>query len=249
MANIVCVIPARLGSYRFKDKPLAKICGRPMIEHVYKRAKLSPILSEVYVATPNKELKELVESFGGKAIMTSDNARRASDRVAEAVRDIDADIVVDLQGDEPLVTPEMIEAAVQPILDDPAVDYVNLVTKIDREAAQDRNEIKVVFDKDNFAMFFSREPIPSFWLGDKVFPYYKAVCVMPFRRKALELYTSLPSTPLEIIESLDQLRFLEHGYKVKVVEIEGESYSVDVPEDVKNVERVMKTADPLSGKY
>lgn len=248
MAEIVCIIPARLGSYRFKDKPLAEICGKPMIEHVYKRAKMSNILSEVYVATPNEKIKTLVESFLGKVIMTSNSVRRASDRVAEAARGLDADIIVNLQGDEPLVNPDMLSLAIQPLLDDPSIPCVNLVKKVSFEAAQDRNEVKVVFDNKNFALFFSREPIPSIWLGDKVFPYYIEVCVMPFTKKSLELYTNLPSTPLEIIESIDMLRFLEYGYKVKIVESPYETYSVDVPEDIKKVERVIKN-DPLFGKY
>ena len=248
MPKIVCIIPARLGSYRFKDKPLAMISGKPMIEHVYKRAALSDILSEVYVATPDKKIVDVVESFGGKAIMTSDKVRRASDRVAEAASSLDADIIVNLQGDEPLVYPEMISLAVQPIIDDPSIACVNLVKKVDYEAAQDRNEVKVVFDENMFALFFSREPIPSFWLGDKVFPYYIEVCVMPFSNESLKLYTSLPSTPMEIIESIDMLRFLEHGHKVKIVESPYETYSVDAPEDIINVEKIMKS-DPLLKKY
>jgi 3-deoxy-manno-octulosonate cytidylyltransferase (CMP-KDO synthetase) len=246
--KIACIIPARLGSYRFNDKPLEKICGKPMIEHVYKRAKMSDLLSEVYVATPNVEIKNVVEGFGGVAIMTSDSARRASDRVAEAARDIDADIIIDLQGDEPLVNPDMISLSVQPMMEDKSVECVCLARKVDHEAAKDRNDVKVAFDKNNDALFFSREPIPSMWLGDKQFPYYVTVCVMPYTKKSLEKYASLESTPLEIIESIDMFRFLENGYRIRIVESPYETYSVDVPEDVQKVERVM-SEDKLWLKY
>lgn len=248
MQKIVCIIPARLGSYRFMDKPLALICGKPMIEHVYKRAKLADLLSEVYVATPDEKLKKIVESFGGEVILTDNNARRASDRVAQAAAGLDADIIVDLQGDEPLVNPQMIKLAVEPLIRDPKTGCVTLARKISVQEAQDKNTVKVVFDENHKAMFFSREPIPSIWMGDKVFPYYGTVAVMPYTRKALELYARLPSSRLEIIESIDMLRFLEQGHSITVVESPFETYSVDVPQDVVKVERVMKK-DPLLAVY
>jgi 3-deoxy-manno-octulosonate cytidylyltransferase (CMP-KDO synthetase) len=244
----VCIIPARLGSYRFNDKPLKKICGKTMIEHVYKRAKMSNLLTEVFVATPNVEIKNVVEGFGGITIMTTDSARRASDRVAEAARDIDADIIIDLQGDEPLVNPDMISLALQPMLEDESIECVCMARKVDYEAARDRNDVKVAFDKNNDALFFSREPIPSIWLGDKQFPYYVTVSVIPYTKKSLEKYASLESTPIEIIESIDMFRFLENGYKIRIVESPYETYSVDVPEDIQKVERVMNT-DTLRLKY
>jgi len=219
-----------------------------MIEHVYKRAQLSDLISEVYVATPNVEIKNVVEGFGGVAIMTSGSARRASDRVAEAARDIDADIIVDLQGDEPLVNPDMISLAVQPMIEDNSVECVCLARKVDYEVAKDRNEVKVAFDKNNNALFFSREAVPSKWMGDKQFPYYSIVVVMPYTKKSLEKYSSLESTPLEIIESIDMLRFLENGYKIRIVESPYETYSVDVPDDIQKVEQVMKE-DKLRLEY
>ncbi len=248
--KIVCIIPARLGSYRFKDKPFADIYGKPMIEHVYKRAALTDWLDGVYVATPNREIKERVEAFGGRTIMTATTHRRASERVAEAAMILgnDADIVIDLQGDEPLVNPEMIRLAVEPLIKDNSLVCVNLARKAGLSHAEDRNEVKVVCDKGNNAMFFSREPIPSKWLGDKQFSYLIEVCVMPFTKQSLQLYTKLEMTRLEIIESIDMLRWLEHGYKTRIVESPFETYSVDVPEDIKKVERVMKN-DKLRSKY
>tara|TARA_B100000315_G_scaffold258762_1_gene312020 strand:+ start:1256 stop:2005 length:750 start_codon:yes stop_codon:yes gene_type:complete len=249
MKKIVCIIPARLGSYRFKDKPFADICGKSMIEHVYKRAKLCTMLTEVYVATPNQEIVDHVNNFNGKAILTDDNVRRASDRVAQAAMKIEeADIIVNLQGDEPLVHPKMIEIAVEPILNDPTVSAVNLVKKVNYDEANNIHEVKVVFDIDYNTLFLTREPIPSKFMGDKSFPYYIQVCVFPFTYDSLQEYTELKSTPLEEIESIDFLRFLENGKKIKAVETDFETYSVDIPSDIGKVTKVMEK-DPLLKLY
>lgn len=248
--KIICIIPARLGSYRFRDKPFAGICGRPMIEHVYKRARLADFLDGVYVATPNVEIKERVESFGGEAIMTSDEHRRASERVAEAARLLgnDADIIVNLQGDEPLINPEMIKIAVTPFLEDDTIQCVNLAKRVDYDSAKDIHEVKVVCDKDGNALYFSREAIPSKFLKESDDNYLIEVCVMPFTKESLQLYTELPMYPLEEKESIDMLRWLENGYKVKIVESPFETHSVDIPSDVEKVERVMEK-DHLISKY
>ena len=248
--RIICIIPARLGSYRFMEKPFADICGKPMIEHVYKRASLCKMLDEVYVATPNQEIVDVVEKFGGKAIMTTDDVRRASDRVAQAALKVeDADIIVNLQGDEPLVHPEMIEMAIQPLIDDPTLSNVNLArATTDFEEAKNIHEVKLVFDLNHNAILFSREPIPSRFMGDKVFPYYIQGGIFPFTRESLQDYTNLASTPLEIIESVDMLRFIENGRKIRVVETDYETYSVDVPSDVEKVVRVMEK-DKLKDLY
>ncbi len=247
--RIICIIPARLGSYRFMQKPFADICGKPMIEHVYKRASMSKMLDEVYVATPNQEIIDVVEGFGGKAIMTTDDVRRASDRVAQAALKVDdADIIVNLQGDEPLVFPEMIEMAIQPLIDDPTISSVNLARKAAYDEAVNIHEVKVVFDPNHDAIVFSREPIPSKFMGDKVIPYYIQGGVFPFTRESLQDYARLESTPLEIIESVDMLRFIENRRKIRIVETEYETYSVDIPSDVDKVVRVMEK-DPLKDLY
>ena len=233
MKKIICIIPARLGSYRFPTKPFVDICGKSMIEHVYKRAKLCKSIDEVYVATPNTEIQEHVENFGGKVIMTTDDVRRASDRVAQAANIIgDADIIINLQGDEPLVTPDMIDKALQPILDDPTVACVSLAKKVGFEEAKDIHEVKVVFDNNMNALYFSREPIPSKFMGDKLIDYYVGVCVFPFTKDSLDRFTNYKSTNLEIIESIDMMRLIENGEKVKIVITEDETYSIDVPSDV-----------------
>ena len=248
--KVVTIIPARMGSSRFPGKPLARIMGRPMIEHVYKRAASSSFVDGVYVATPDPEIKEAVEAFGGRAIMTSDRHERASDRVAEAIQGIDADIVINLQGDEPMVQPEMLELAARPLVDDSAILVSNLAAPITSEEEwRDRNTIKMVRDPEGFAMYLSREPIPT----DSVqswgnFPAIKQVNVVPFRREFLLTYTSLPPTPLEMAESIDMLRVLEHGYKLKLVDCEVDSHAVDTPQDLAFVERLMSD-DPMATKY
>lgn len=247
--KIIGVIPARMGSSRFPGKPLALICGKSMIEHVYKRSIMSNSLSELYVATCDQEIFDAVAGFGGKAIMTDACHERCTDRIAEAVRTIDADIIVNIQGDEPLVYPDMIDAAVSPLIEDETVVCSNLMARIDSdEDFEDPNEVKVVVDTRSNALYFSREPIPSKKKGAKDVKGYKQVCIIPFRRDFLFTYTALPPTPLEIIESVDMLRVLEHGYQVKMVLTDYVTCSVDTHEDLKNVETLMRK-DSLFPQY
>ena len=253
--RIVAVIPARMASSRFPGKPLAPILGTPMIGHVYLRSKMAQMLDEVYVATCDDEVKQYTESIGGKAIMTSDKHERASDRVAEALARIEgesgetADIVVMIQGDEPMVVPEMLDLAVQPMLADDSIRVVNLMAPMKtREEYEDPNEIKVVVDNDGNALYFSREPIPSRKKYRGEIPMLKQVCIIPFRRDFLLEFARLASTPLEKVESIDMLRVLEHGYSVKMVLTRFETYSVDTPEDLRFVEERMQN-DPLVAEY
>jgi len=245
--KIIGIIPARMESSRFPGKPLETILGMPMIGHVYYRCKMSNILDEVYVATCNKEIFDYIESIGGKAIMTANTHERASDRAAEALYNIEKDndqkidIIVMLQGDEPMVKPDMIEDAVKPLIDDPTLPVSNLMSEIRTgQEWNDPNEVKVVSDSNNNALYFSREPIPSNKKYNNHISAYKQVCVIPFRRDWLIKYTKLSPTPLEIIESVDMNRFLEHGLKVKLVVIDHETLAVDTPEDLQNVEIKMK---------
>ena len=253
--NIVAVIPARMASTRFPGKPLKEICGIPMIGHVFLRSKMCKILKEVYVATCDKEIVDYIESIGGKAIMTSDKHERASDRVAEAMLEIERrtderiDILVMVQGDEPMVYPEMIEAAVEPLIENKDVQVSNLMANIKtREEHDDPNEIKVVVDKNDFALYFSREPIPSWRKGAEKVNMLKQVCVIPFRRDFLLKFNELPQTELEIVESIDMLRVLENGLSVKMVYTSFETYSVDTSNDLANVEKIMKQ-DELFAQY
>jgi len=248
--KIICVIPARMGSSRFPGKPLARICGRPMIEHVYWRSLMCKKVDEVVVATCDEEIVEATKRFGGRAIMTSSLHQRASDRVAEIAQSMGADIFAMVQGDEPMIFPEMIDLALKPLLADSKVLCVNLAAPIQSEEEfNDRNTIKAVMAQNGDALFFSREPIPTRQrLPFGQFQAYKQVCVIPFRRDFLLQYTALEPTPLEQAESIDMLRALEHGYPIRLVKSEYITQSVDTPEDLARVETLMQK-DPLVSRY
>ncbi|HRB28969.1 MAG TPA: 3-deoxy-manno-octulosonate cytidylyltransferase [Nitrosomonas sp.] len=246
----IAVIPARIGSSRFPGKPIAKILGRPMIEHIYKRVAMSKSLHATYIATCDEEIREVAQGFGAQVIMTADTHERASDRVAEAVEKLDADLIVMVQGDEPMTHPDMIDAAIAPFENNPGLGCVNLVRKIDNEADyMDFNTIKVVMNRQNDALYMSRRPIPS--LAKSGFANteaYKQVCIIPFRREILFQYTNLPPTPLEQHESIDMLRLLEHGLSVRMVHTEFNTQAVDTPADLAKVEKLMND-DPLLSRY
>lgn len=254
--NIISIIPARMGSSRFPGKPMKDILGMPMIGHVYKRVKMSKTLSEVYVATCDMEIYDYIESIGGKAVMTSDCHERCSDRCAEAMLKIEnqtgikCDIMVMVQGDEPLTFPEMIDEAVQPMIGNESVLITNLVSDIDTvEAFENPNEVKVVMDKNNNALYFSREPIPSRKKGVLDVPMKKQVCVIPFTRDFLLEYNQMEPTPLEIIESVDMMRILENGGKVKMIDTKYITKAVDTQEDIEVVKNMMKNDELFKKGY
>lgn len=253
--NIIAIIPARMASSRFPGKPLAKIYDIPMVGHVYFRTRMCPILKETYVATCDQEICNYITSIGGKAIMTADTHERASDRTAEAMLKVESetghkvDIVVMVQGDEPMLTPEMIEHAVTPMLNDSSIRVLNLMARINTlEEFEDSNEVKVVVDLNNNAVYFSREPIPSQKKGAKDIPMLKQVCIIPFRRDYLLKFNAMPQTPLEIIESVDMMRVIEHEHKVKMVFTEAQTVSVDTAKDLARAEKLMAN-DPLINQY
>jgi 3-deoxy-manno-octulosonate cytidylyltransferase (CMP-KDO synthetase) len=244
--KIVGIVPARMGSSRYPGKPLAKIHGMPMIGHVYLRCKMSTLLDEVYIATCDQEIVTYIESIGGQTIMTKDSHERCTERTTEALHKIEKiisekmDIVVMIQGDEPMVTPEMLDEAVKPMLADESIQVLNLMSELKTKAEHDDpNEVKVVVDLQGNAIYFSREAIPSRKKGGINIPMLKQVCVIPFRRNFLIKYDQLSPTPLEIIESVDMMRVLEHGYKVKMVMTHTQSYAVDTPDDLRNVVQLM----------
>ena len=253
--QIIAIIPARMGSSRFPGKPLAKIHGIPMVGHVYLRTKMCKLLTETYVATCDNEIYDYILSIGGKAVMTSKLHERCTDRTSEAMLKIEAetgqniDIVVMVQGDEPMVFPEMIEQSVTPMLADKSVQVVNLMTDMKTiDEFKDPNEVKVVIGLDNNALYFSREPIPSLKKGATQVPMLKQVCIIPFQRNYLLKFNELPPTPLEIIESVDMMRIIEHGDKVKMVMTEKEIFSVDTPFDLERVQKKM-VHDSLISSY
>ena len=253
--NIIAVIPARMASSRFPGKPLVEILGMPMIGHVALRTAMSKTLSATYIATCDEELMDYAKTIGIPAIMTADTHTRCTDRTAEAVEKIEAqtgkkvDIVVMVQGDEPMTTPEMIDAALEPMLKDASINVVNLMADIENLADfENPNEVKVVVNLKNEALYFSREPVPSRKKGVDQVPMRKQVCIIPFRRDYLLHFNALPEMPLEIIESVDMMRILEQGDKVRMVPVNIETCSVDTPADLVHVETLMR-ADKLRHVY
>jgi 3-deoxy-manno-octulosonate cytidylyltransferase (CMP-KDO synthetase) len=217
-----------------------------MIGHVYERVSKCDLLIKTVVATCDQEILEYIEFIGGEAVMTSNHHERASDRCAEALGylekqyGIQYDIIVMVQGDEPMTHPNMISEAVTPMLDDPEILVSNLLGDIENiEEFEDRNCIKVVCDQQSNAIYFSREPIPTRSKGDIV-PMKKQVCVIPFTRAFLLEYTELPPTPLEIAESIDMMRVLEYGMRVRMIPTKHQTFAVDTKEDLVKVEKLMK---------
>lgn len=241
MDRIIAVIPVRMASSRFPGKPLARLHGLTMLEHVFRRAKLCSQLDDVYVATCDEEIRNTAETFGARVIMTSAAHERATDHVAEAVEHVAADIVVMIQGDEPMITPQMIHAALEPIQSDASVSCVNLVHRItSQQEFLDPNTIKVVADVNDNALYFSRSPIPHLNFEATTTKVFKQVCVIPFMRRCLQEFSGLPPTPLERAESIDMLRLLENGRSVRLVETMTATHSVDTPADLQLVATMMK---------
>ncbi|MBU0527639.1 3-deoxy-manno-octulosonate cytidylyltransferase [Candidatus Micrarchaeota archaeon] len=242
--KVIGVIPARLKSNRLPEKPLKMIYGLPMIVHVYKRAEMCQDLDELYVATDSQRIREVVEEHGGKVIMTSKKPATGTDRIAEAVSEMECDLVVNIQGDEPLVRPEHISAAIR-ALEDHEVHVSCLSTSSTNK--NDKNEIKVVFDKRSNVLYYSRTDIPS----DKrveVKTHYKQYCIYCFRKEFLKKFTEMEQSPLEKIEYVELLRAIENGFIVRNVNVDSNSKAVDTEEDLKEVEKLMKD-DDLRGKY
>jgi len=236
------IIPARYGSTRFPGKPLADILGKPMIQWVYERASKAKLLSEVIVATDDERIFQRVKAFGGRAVMTSKEARSGSDRVAEVARGLEAEIIVNIQGDEPLIQPEAIDQAITPLLEDRDILVSTLVKRIDKiQELEDPNAVRVVMDKEGFALYFSRAAIPySRDLKDReewirLHPYYKHIGLYVYRKGFLMEFVRMGESPLERVERLEQLRILENGYKIKVIETDFTSMPVDTPEDLEVV--------------
>lgn len=236
--RIVVVIPARYHSTRFPGKPLADIAGRSMIEHVYGRASAAPGVDAVVVATDDARIAQEVERFGGLVRMTRTTHRTGLDRIAEVAADLDCGIVVNVQGDEPLIEPQMIAEVVGPLGDDTSVQMSTLRRRMTNAAEHaDPNVVKVVVDLEGYALYFSRSPVPFVRDGGR--PLFKHVGLYAYRRAFVRTLASLPQTPLELTESLEQLRALEHGFRIRSVETQFDSTGVDTPEDLDRVRRQM----------
>jgi 3-deoxy-manno-octulosonate cytidylyltransferase (CMP-KDO synthetase) len=244
--KITAVIPARYASTRFEGKALADIMGKPMVQHVYERTAKASLVSEVIVATDDERIVAAVRAFGGRVEMTSRAHETGTDRLAEVAARLDSDIIVNVQGDEPLIEPAMIDEALKPLVDDSSVLMGTLKTRI--RALHDflsPNVVKVVTDWEGYALYFSRSPLPNFrdkWndLKDEAFASRKLLCykhvgLYVYRRDFLLQFAQMSPTYLEMAEKLEQLRVLENGYRIKVVETDYESIGVDIPADLEKV--------------
>ena len=270
--NVIAIIPARYGSTRLDGKPLLDIGGKPMVQWVYERAKKAKLIRDVMVATDDKRVMSAVERFGGKAVMTSSSHRSGTDRIAEAAKKLqgargkgqgakhkiqDTDIIVNVQGDEPLIEPEMIDEAIKPLLAESSLLISTLKTRItNEEELKDPNVVKVVTDREGFAIYFSRLPIPyvreqmqearskmqessAFSLQPSA-SHYKHIGLYVYRKDFLLKFAKMKPTPLEDAEKLEQLRVLENGYKIKVVETKYNSVGVDTQEDLEKVRKIVE---------
>ncbi len=242
--KIVVIIPSRYASSRFDGKPLALIAGKPMIQLVYERSAQAEKISDVIVATDDPQIFDAVQDFGGKAVMTSKENRSGSDRVAEAAKKIGLgldDIVVNIQGDQPLLDPRCINKLVEPFLSDTNLEMSTLAFKIvNKEEITNPKDVKVTFDNQGFAMYFSRSPIPCGRDSSTNFDTYKHLGVYAYTRRFLEIFGKLPEGKLERIEKLEQLRALECGHKIMVVVTPYDSPEVDLPEDIARIEKLLK---------
>ncbi len=241
----VGVIPARMAASRFPGKPLAPLCGRPMLEHVYRRSVQAKSLDRVYIATPDREIYDAALAFGAPAVMTSPDHVRATDRVAEAARLVPpADVFLNIQGDEPLVNPDALDLLCDAMRAEPGLPCANLVNRFERdEDFRNPNQIKVVCDHRMGILFMSRQPIPT-QQGEGV-ERIRQLGIIAFRRDFLETFAALPQLPLERAESIDLLRALEHGFALRAVMSPHEAFGIDTPEDLRLADARLR-ADPLT---
>ncbi len=241
--RVVVIIPARYGSSRFDGKPVANICGRPMIQWVCQRAMQAKFIESVYVATDDSRIRDAVNRFGGDVVMTSSNCRSGTDRVAEAAERIGLDprdVVVNIQGDQPLVDPRCLDAVVKPFYDDPAVKMSTLAFAIvDPREITDPKDVKVTFDNNGDALYFSRAAIPLGRDGSDGYTTYKHLGVYAYTQKFLTCFRALSPGRLEEIEKLEQLRAMEHGHRIRVVVTPFDSPEVDLPVDIQRIEKKM----------
>ena len=234
--KVIGVIPARFASTRFPGKVLADLWGKPVIQHVYERAKKATSLDKLIVATDDQKILKAVKNFGGEAALTSRRPRTGTDRVWEAVKNIPAEVVVNIQGDNPLLHPSMIDAIASAILLDFRLVMATLKKKItDKEDFSNPNVVKVVTNKEGFGLYFSRSPIPY----QKTPSYFfKHLGLYAYRKDFLSIFTKLPPSPLEKLEDLEQLRALDYNYQIKTIETEYDSVEVDTPEDLEKIKKM-----------
>ena len=230
--KILCIIPSRIQSTRLPRKPLLPIQGKPMIQWVYENAARTPILHDVIVATDSLEISELITQIGGKAILTDPNIPTGTDRVAHVAENmLDADVIINLQGDEPFIKPSMLHTLVSPYLEGDNPEMTTLAFPLDKEHYNNPGAVKVVTDLKSNALYFSRAPIPYYRSENKSTSVYHHMGLYAFRRDFLMRYKNLPQTPLEQIENLEQLRALEHGYQIRVCISNEKTLEINTPEE------------------
>ena len=242
------MIPARLAATRLPNKPLLDIAGKPMIRWVYERASAAELLDGLVVATPDPAIMDCVLSFGGNAVMTSAEHRSGTDRLAEAASDLECDLIVDIQGDEPLIESDDVDALVRAMLGQPEAAMGSLMCRAGDDEVDDPAVVKVVTDRRGFALYFSRSRIP--------YPrhaadarYFKHIGIYAYRRDFLLKMAEMPPTPLELAESLEQLRALENGYRILMVETDFSPTSVDTPEDLARVQVILESKAAEGGQH
>lgn len=249
--SVIGIIPARMGSSRYPGKPMEEIHGMPMIGHCFNRTAIALGKESTYVATCDEEIASYINSIGGQVIMTSESHSRATTRTAEALEKIEkltnheVEIVVMVQGDEPLILPHTISETL-PQFKDKSVGIVNVMSHLrTEESFVDNNNVKVVVDNKNNALYFSREPIPSSWKGWKEIPKYMQTGIIAFRRNTLIEFNALNETKLEQVESIDMNRVLESGGNVRMLLTEADTIGVDVPEELYEVEKILKNDEVM----
>ena len=241
--DVIGVIPARFSSTRFEGKILAKISGQPMLQMVYERAKQARLLEDVIIACDQELVADTAREFGAKVVMTSKSHASGTDRISEVVNPLDVKIVVNIQADEPLIHPSMIDSVAAALLDDKNLNMATLMKKIEDPAlVNDPNVVKVVVDKNNFALYFSRAAIPYLALNAeaKQPAYFKHIGLYGYTKDFLFTYKNLPVSNLEKTERLEQLRALEEGFRIKVIETNFDTVGVDTPEDLEKVKLILQ---------
>lgn len=230
--DVVGIIPARYKATRFEGKILADLMGKPVVQHVYETAKKSQMLDDLIVATDDERIRDAVERFGGKAVITSGDHQTGTDRLTEVVNPIDCKVVINIQGDEPLVHHSMIDELARTMLQDPSIPISTVIKEItNREELTNPNIVKVVIDKEGFALYFSRSQIP-YERDEESKRFYKHLGLYAYTKDFLFTFTNLPKSELERVESLEQLRVLENGFHIKTVETKFDTIGVDTPEDL-----------------
>ncbi|RCW44772.1 3-deoxy-manno-octulosonate cytidylyltransferase [Halanaerobium sp. MA284_MarDTE_T2] len=237
--RITAIIPARYSSSRLPGKPIKDICGKTMVRRVYEQVEKVSLIDEIIVATDDQRIYDEIKNFDGNVIMTTKDHKTGTDRLAEVAAKIDSDIIVNVQGDEPLINPLVIKSAIEPLLLDASLKISTLKHLIkDKKDINNPNIVKVITDGNNNAIYFSRSKIP-FSRNSQKFNYYKHIGLYVYRRNFLLKFAEMSSTPLEVQESLEQLRVIENGYKIKVIETEYDSIGVDTEEDLNKVRNIL----------